>query len=305
MVGFKKSRCKVGYYKKGNQCIKRERVNKSKLSSSLECKSDGTSKYCGDDKPLKPPIHYPGAKAKLYNKIHRVIPKHQIYVEPFAGSASIFYLKPLAKKSIINDKDKNIINVHKSFKKGLGFKKCDNTPNRKKFFRILNKKNKSACDISYLQKTSFGGKGKAYALDYRSPESLKRFPKRKDLGIKYQNRHINDYIDKLKSTTITSQDFKKVMKKYSKKDSFTYLDPPYSKTGKIYKENGVTPKDVCDMAKSVDGKVLISYDNEKEVKKSCRGLRIKKISVPRMSLNTNMNNKTKNVNELLIANYPI
>lgn len=183
-------------------------------------------------------------------------------------------------------------------KNGVSVSKCNMYPSKEKFNKLKNKPNKSFCDLMYLNKFSFGSQGTNYAVSQAKKKS-------KETGISYQKAHKDDYKNKMKNTTILNQDFKKVMKQYDSKETFHYLDPPYVVGGEAYgKEfNKVTPKEVCNTAKSMKGKVLISYDNHPEVRKACKGLKIKKVPMT-YSLN-NLAHHHKNTSELLISNYKI
>lgn len=146
--------------------------------------------------------------------------------------------------------------------------------------------------------SKLGGKG----MDVSKARTIGGFNK-KDSGIDYQKAHKDDYKEKLKDTKVLSEDYKKVIKKYgNNKKSFIYADPPYVGTEKVYKEHeGVTPEDVCQIAKSIDGKMLISYNDHPRVRKACRGLHIKGIGI-NYTLGIDKSKKSK---ELLIANYKI
>jgi DNA adenine methylase len=274
---------------------------------------DGKSNYCGGDKSLKTIISRAGGKTKLLPKISPKIPEHDRFIEPFLGGGAVFLNKPKAKENIINDKDKDVIKIFKSFKNGNGFNKCNMKGSKSKFNRIKNKKNKTPCEIKYIAQWSFGTNtnAKRYVLDGDKKKKLKKYGNRfrekdKTFGIKYQNAHKEDYKEKLKNTKILSQDYKKVIKRYgNKKSSFIYADPPYVGTEKVYKEHeGVTPEDVCQIAKSIDGKMLISYNDIPRIRKACRGLRIKKVNT-KYTLGADNDSKNKSAKELLIANYPI
>jgi len=268
------------------------------------CIIDG-KQFCKiGDKPLRPPIARAGGKSQIADKIINKIPKHQTYTEPFVGGGAVFLKKPLAKKNVINDKDKDVATVFKSFKQGSGFNRCDMTPSKEKFDRIKNKSNKTACDIAYLNKLSFGSGMNSFALGkipgYKNEGFKRRFPKRKDLGIKYQKAHQKDYKNKLKNTSIVNQDFKKVMEKNDSKNTLHYLDPPYYGSDGVYKERGVTPKEVCEVVKKMKGKVILSYNDHPKVRKACKGLKFKKVDT-KYTLSSNSNNKK--AKEVLISNY--
>lgn len=289
-----KNKCKVGYISKDGKCVK----------DQASCPIDGKN-YCKPgDKPLKPMISRAGGKSQIAQKIIDKAPLHQTYVEPFVGGGAVYLKKPLAQKSVVNDKDKEVVTVLKSFKSGQGFDKCDNRPSKEKFNRIKAKKVKSVCDIAYLNKLSFGGKNMNYAMSKtRGSEAQKRrFPDKKSLGMSYQKAHKDDYKDKLKSTTILNQDFEKVMQNYDSKTTFHYLDPPYVGTEKVYKENkDISAERVCSVAKKMKGKVMISYNDHPVVRKACKGMRFNKVSTY-YSMNAKSNKKQGN-KEVLITNF--
>ncbi|MCR9171529.1 MAG: DNA adenine methylase [bacterium] len=54
---------------------------------------------------LKTPITYYGGKQKLVSRILPLLPDHDIYCEPFLGSAAVFMAKNPSKSEIINDLD--------------------------------------------------------------------------------------------------------------------------------------------------------------------------------------------------------
>jgi len=54
---------------------------------------------------------YIGGKFFMLDVILKLIPKHDIYVEPFGGSAKVLLNKPLSKVEIYNDYDMKIANL--------------------------------------------------------------------------------------------------------------------------------------------------------------------------------------------------
>ena len=69
---------------------------------------------------LRPIVGRIGGKSRLKKKIISMFPdnyENMIYAEPFVGGGSIFFYKNPSKKEIINDIDKNVIDVYKLFKK--------------------------------------------------------------------------------------------------------------------------------------------------------------------------------------------
>jgi DNA adenine methylase len=57
---------------------------------------------------LRPPFPYYGAKGRLAGQIVDLMPRHRVYVEPFAGSAAVLFAKPSAPVEVVNDLDRNV-----------------------------------------------------------------------------------------------------------------------------------------------------------------------------------------------------
>src|SRR3989344_1986505 len=65
---------------------------------------------------IKSPFRYAGGKFYARKLIMEHIPKHETYIEPFAGGASIFFGKEKVKQNIINDIDEELINCLKQIR---------------------------------------------------------------------------------------------------------------------------------------------------------------------------------------------
>ena len=62
----------------------------------------------------RPIIPWIGGKRRLVKHILPLIPSHQCYVEPFAGGAALFFLKPdKAKVEVLNDINGDLINLYR------------------------------------------------------------------------------------------------------------------------------------------------------------------------------------------------
>ena len=58
---------------------------------------------------LKSPIQYFGAKQQIADKIVALMPAHQGYIEPYAGSLSVLLAKPQSKIEVANDLDHRLM----------------------------------------------------------------------------------------------------------------------------------------------------------------------------------------------------
>ena len=61
---------------------------------------------------MNSPFRYAGGKFYARKLILAHVPDHSIYIEPFAGGGSIFFAKQKAAQNILNDLDKELINVY-------------------------------------------------------------------------------------------------------------------------------------------------------------------------------------------------
>lgn len=61
--------------------------------------------------PTRPVLRYHGGKFRLAPWVISFFPKHQCYVEPFGGAASVLMLKDRVGAECYNDMDSNIVNV--------------------------------------------------------------------------------------------------------------------------------------------------------------------------------------------------
>ena len=65
---------------------------------------------------LKPPISWMGGKSQLRKHIIEIMPEHKCYVELFFGAGWVYFGKDKSKVEVINDIDKELINLFKMIK---------------------------------------------------------------------------------------------------------------------------------------------------------------------------------------------
>jgi DNA adenine methylase len=63
------------------------------------------------DATRKPILKYPGAKWSIASWIVSHFPAHTHYLEPYCGSAAVFFAKTPAKHEVLNDLDESIVNL--------------------------------------------------------------------------------------------------------------------------------------------------------------------------------------------------
>lgn len=226
---------------------------------------------------MKPVISYYGGKQRQAKNIVPLIPKHTVYVEPFAGGAAIFFSKPWPNVSnthhyreYLNDKDERLIN----------------------FYRVLQTPEKREALIERLSLTLFSEAEHAKAKDLESGSDIDRawayyvniqqsFSNvigrgwsRSVFGENSQASWLNkvsrlpDYLERMASVGVTCQDALKVIEQLDSPQTFFYCDPPYPNADQgHYTGYGIADfQALVDMLDRCQGSFLLSNYEQPEAK---------------------------------------
>lgn len=238
-----------------------------------------------------------GSKARIRGALYRYFPKDfKTYVEPFIGGGSVmlgYKFKP-GTKIVINDKDKQLVSAWRILKKGPGgdINKY-NTSDIPTLTRLRDKKGGSDLDklvaFSINSRNTFGGMGKGKLYKTTNPiTKLKQLP---------------EYKEKLKNVTILNGSYESVISRYNNPGSFFYLDPPYEKSGDLYKHGG--DFDFVKFAqklKTIKGKFMLSINDSKNIRDLFKGFKQRRITVGAQS-NSETGPGSASRKELIITNY--
>ena len=218
-----------------------------------------------------------GGKSKIKDEIIKLFPPHKLYVELFIGGGSIFFHKDPSEYEVINDLDKDIFHIYKDMQ-DVGQTMKDRTfkPSRKEFDVLLKQTSfKSKSDRLYrnlyISLMSYVGNRISYF-----GENEEERKKDSIMGNKYKT---DEWKIALKNVIIENKDFREVIKKYDSKDTFFYLDPPYSRLRPQwgYQQNTITPQEVFEAVKNIKGKFLLSYNDTPEIRKIFHSFNIRTI----------------------------
>ena len=188
---------------------------------------------------MKPAISYYGEKQRMASKIVSLIPKHTVYVEPFAGGAAVFFAKPWPDVSnthhyreVLNDKDERLINFYRQLRDNgeALIQRLTLTPYSEAEHRdslrenLLCEDKLEAAARYYINiQTSFsnklnGGWGRnVYTCNSAATwaNKVSRLP---------------EYLDRMASVYIACDDALKIIKQWDSPQTFFYCDPPYPNT---------------------------------------------------------------------------
>lgn len=175
-------------------------------------------------------MKYPGAKNRIADWICSYIPKHEVYVEPFAGSLAVFFNKPRCHIETVNDLHGEVVN----------------------FFRILRDKPEELKQLIELTPYSREEYDSAYQDAESDIERARRFCVRCWMGFGCANLYHNGFksgqqskspnparawaelpdimalaAERLRGVQIENLPALEILKRYNTPDVFIYVDPPY------------------------------------------------------------------------------
>lgn len=250
---------------------------------------------------LKPPITRMGGKSKLRNTVIEMIPQHTCYVELFFGAGWVYFGKEPSKVEVINDIDKELINLFKMIKyhapeieRQLEFE----FSGRDVFEEYKN------CTLEYLTEIhravrflylitqSFAGKGNNYGYGTNTKPSPQIF---------YKNV-LQELKERLRNTYVENLSFEKIIDKYDRDYSFFFCDPPYFETAGYGNTFGEEEQLLLrDKLRNIKGKFLLTINDHQQVREWYKEFNIKEVEV-----NYSISRESKargKYSELIITNY--
>ena len=246
----------------------------------------------------------PAGKKRIAQKLAKMLPPHKTYVEPFCGSAAVFFAKEPSEAEILNDADGEIAKAYRMIQrltadkiKRLGKMKWDGS--RATFERL--KKEHPGNDIQklyrflYLTHFAYGKmRGKSY-----SP-SLEGVPAR-TVG------RIEQMLPRLKKARVFGADYERIVRRYDGKDTVFFLDPPYAGYDVAVGEKTFDEERFFELLKSLKGKWLVTYGVRGKLPKLVKdaGYNVQQIRTPRTIRAMRGVGGPSVLTQLIITNYKI
>ena len=257
-------------------------------------------------------IPYWGGKYELSRKLIPMMPPHTRYFEPFAGGLSVFFRKTKVKENILNDIDRDIINLYICVSENVDIliNEAYWLPKSRDIFEIA--KEECGKEIKREELPNY----KRAALYYYMVKNAFNKQAFGTLGMDAKSWKISMLSDlrlsrnMLDGSIIENLDIFKLFKRYTIKDGdFVYLDPPYviaTKRKEYYRhtfEQDSHDKllELCNKIDAEGGKFMLSYDGVDFIKQLYKNYTVNSIPIY-YSGATKHTNRVEH-EELVITNY--
>lgn len=209
-------------------------------------------------KALSKPFSSPGGKDAWVKLLLAKIPVHKVYVEPYAGGASLFWAKEPSEKEVLSDIDPDVVAVYKFLQSAsdddfewMRKQKWEWSPSHFKLLKESEPRSLRERAYRYKHLNLFSVRGDG--------EVLYTTDRARGLTGQAFLRNLEKYRDRLRNVTILQRDALAVMKTYDSPDTFFYIDPPWKPVGTGKEWHDFDETTFVEAVLALKGKVLISY----------------------------------------------
>lgn len=219
----------------------------------------------------QPIIPWIGGKRRLADRIFPLFPRHSCYVEPFAGGAALFFLRPIpADVEVLNDINGDLVNLYRVVQHHLEefvrqFKWA--LSSRQVFKWLQETRPETLTDIQraarfyYLQQSAFGGRvdGQSYGTATTQPPGLNLLRIEEALSAAHL-RLSNTYIEHLA--------WQECFRRYDRPHTLFYCDPPYWQTEGYGVPFGFEQyEEMAEVLAQIKGKAIISLNDHPDIRR--------------------------------------
>ena len=179
-----------------------------------------------------PIVPWIGGKRRLAKRILPLFPAHECYVEPFAGGAALYFMKPPSDVEVLNDVNGELVNLYRVIKHHLEefvrqFKWALVSRQIYGWLKVTPEETltdiQRAARFYYLQKMAFGAKvtNQTFGTATTAPPRLNLLRLEEELSA----AHL-----RLSRTYIEHLPWAECVRRYDRPHTLFYLDPPYWET---------------------------------------------------------------------------
>lgn len=220
---------------------------------------------------MKQVLKYPGAKHRISDWIVNNMPKHNVYLEPYAGSLAVLLNKPRCHIETVNDLHGEVVNFFRVLRdKPDELKRLiDFTPYSREEYELAYQESKDEMERArrFCVRCWQGfGCANQYKNGFKSGQQSKS-PNPAKAWADY-SEIIIQASERLRGVQIENLPAIELIKRYNTADVFIYADPPYLRSTRkkyLYKYE-MTDREHIEMLETLvehPGKVMISgYEND-------------------------------------------
>lgn len=223
---------------------------------------------------MRSPVIWYGGKGQLAPRLLPLLPPHTVYVEPFAGGASLLFAKRPAPLEVLNDVHGALVTLYRVLRDPSLFERfqllCQLTPYSRDEFESCrdawatrDDPAEQAWAFFVAVRQSFAGHvspstSPTWAFSIANPES--------NAASKWLSAvdGLADVHQRLRRVQIEHRDFRRVLEMFDGPDVLWYVDPPYvlsSRDGGSRYDHEMTDEDHRDLVRrllDVQGMVVLS-----------------------------------------------
>jgi len=173
----------------------------------------------------KPFIRRPGGKTRLLSQLLPLIRPHTIFVEAFAGGAALTLAKEPSKVEVINDIDRELVNLyrHAQFHLDALVAEVEWTLNSRADLEVLIEQPgltglQQAARYLLRNRLSFGGGGSSFAVSKAQAQPSRA-------AVLEKLRAFNERLDKV---AVECLSYERLLKNYDSPGTLWFFDPPYT-----------------------------------------------------------------------------
>ena len=255
--------------------------------------------FFDDDDVLKRVFGYPAGKVRMRDGLVKMISPHETYVEPFCGSAGVFFAKARSKSEVLADANEDVVEALKAIQsltedeaKALRAKKWVGA--KAHFAKLAKSKPTTKVDrlykFLYLTVFSYMKARKSFSSD------------REGVTTKIAERAIKAK-DRLAKVTIERADYADTIKKHDSEKSFFYIDPPYVGTDAGVGEKDFDEERMMKVLKSIKGRFVMTYGTKGKADFVTAGFRVQKVDVRRTLANSEGVDREKIMSTFVVSNF--
>lgn len=223
------------------------------------------------EKKTTKPFGSPGGKDAWIGQLVSRVPEHQVYVEPYAGSATLFWAKEKVAKEVLIEIDGDIVEMFMFLRDGTDddfawLRNQDWAPSKNTFDKLKamldSARQKGARDPARRRQ-------RVYQFKYTNLFSMRRTGQSFDTSERAQGytgkmflKNLEKFRERLQGVTIIEGDGLRYLKKYDGPNTFFYFDPPWKPVGSGDAWKGFDEAAFTRAVHGLHGKALVSYQGK-------------------------------------------